>query len=159
VPIATYRIAAGGATTEALVEAGRYGYAHSCVTSENFPVRSAGPTRTRVIVLIEVDGDVSTDEVLAEAARRGLARPTYEDALHFGVQHPDVQREGPVVFLHEPWVGYFGRRDVLCLWDNAGRRELGLGGFDDRWSRDHRFAFVEGRAGDPGPPAFRAAAS
>ena len=32
----------------------------------------------------------------------------------------------PVVFLHDPWFGFFGRRDVLCLWSNAGRRELGL---------------------------------
>ena len=44
--------------------------------------------------------------------------------------------------LHDPWVGYFGRRDVLCLWANAGRRELGLEGFDDTWGPAHRFAFV-----------------
>jgi hypothetical protein len=143
----TYRITVGGDTTEALVEAGGYGYAHSCVTSENFPVPSSGPRRPRAIVLLAVERDVSTDEVLAEAARRGLARPTYEDALHFGVEHPDAQRDGPIVFLHDPWVGFFGRRDVLCLWANAGRRELGLGGFDDRWSRDHRFAFVDRAAG------------
>ena len=37
-----YRIARAGArSTEQLVEAGGYGYAHSCVTSENFPVRGA----------------------------------------------------------------------------------------------------------------------
>jgi len=47
-----------------------------------------------------------------------------------------------VVFLHDPWVGFFGRRDVLCLWSNAGRRELGLEGFDDTWGPRHRFAFV-----------------
>ena len=53
-----------------------------------------------------------------------------------------LQREHPVVFLHDPWFGYFGRRDVLCLWTNAGRRELGLEGIDDRWSPRYRFAFV-----------------
>lgn len=52
-----------------------------------------------------------------------------------------------MAFLHEPWVGFFGRRDVLCLWSNAGRRELGLEGFDDPWSRSHRFAFVRGQGG------------
>jgi hypothetical protein len=76
------------------------------------------------------------------AARVGLERPTYEDALPFGITHPDVQREGPVVFLHDPWFGYFGRRDVVCLWTNADRRELGLEGFDARWSPRYRFAFV-----------------
>ncbi len=147
----TYEITVGGGgATEALVAAGQYGYAHSAVTSETFPVRPDAERRPRVVVLVEVDREVSTDEVLAEAARRGLARPTYEDALHFGIQHPDVQRERPVVFLHTPWVGHFGRRDVLCLWANAGRRELGLGDFDGRWSPDHRFAFVGGT-----PPAGR----
>ena len=47
-----------------------------------------------------------------------------------------------MVFLHDPWVGFFGRRDVVSLWSNAGRRELGLEDYDARWSRTHRFAFV-----------------
>ena len=139
-----YRIRrAGPRSTEQLVEAGGYGYAHSCVTSENFPSRgtAAGPAE---IVLVGFDGTVTAGEALAEAARRGLARPTYEDALHFGAEHPEAQREHAIVFLHEPWVGYFGRRDVLCLWSNAGRRELGLEGFDDTWDSRYRFAFVAG---------------
>ncbi|MEX2223066.1 MAG: hypothetical protein WEG40_14840 [Candidatus Rokuibacteriota bacterium] len=142
-----YRIIRDGPrSTEQLVEAGGYGYAHSCVTSENFPtgVAPAGP-RVSEIVLLGFDRDVSAAEALAEAARRRLQPPTYEDALHFGAAHPEVQREHPIVFLHDPWVGFFGRRDVLCLWSNAGRRELGLEGFDDRWSPAHRFAFVAPR--------------
>jgi putative acetyltransferase len=140
--VTRYRIArAGPRSTEQLVEAGGYGYAHSCVTSDNFPARAkaAGPAE---IVLIGFDGPVTAGEALAEAARRGLGRPTYEDALHFGAEHPAAQREHPIVFLHDPWVGYFGRRDVLSLWSNAGRRELGLEGFDDHFGPDHRFAFV-----------------
>lgn len=128
-------------STEQLVEAGGYGYAHSCVTSDNFPARAKamGPAE---IVLIGLEGAVTAAEALAEAARRGLERPTYEDALHFGAEHPEAQREHPIVFLHDPWVGYFGRRDVLSLWSNAGRRELGLEGFDDHFGPGFRFAFV-----------------
>jgi hypothetical protein len=37
---------------------------------------------------------------------------------------------------------------VLCLWDNAGRRELGLEDYDGRWSPPYRFAFV--RSEPPG---------
>jgi hypothetical protein len=137
-----HRITIGdGRSTEELVEAGRYGYAHSAVISENFPT-GAGPTRIRDIVLLGFAREVTATEALADAARRGLTPPTYEDALYFGIEHPDVQREAPVVFLHEPWVGYFGRRDVLLLWDNAGRRELGLEGFDDPFRAAYRFAFV-----------------
>jgi hypothetical protein len=142
-PVSRYRLTrARVGSTEDLVEAGGYGYAHSCVTSENFPLRSATGARPGDVVLLAFDRPVTAGEVLAEAARLGLERPSYEDALHFGAEHPAVQGEHPVVFLHDPWVGYFGRRDVLCLWSNAGRRELGLEGFDDAWSSAHRFAFI-----------------
>ncbi|HET8576081.1 MAG TPA: hypothetical protein VFO18_03200 [Methylomirabilota bacterium] len=134
-----------GRSTEELVEAGGYAYAHSCVTSESFPVRHLGETRVREIMLLEFQDGVTSEEVITEATRLGLERPTYEDALYFGIAYPDVQRERPVVFLHHPWLGLFGRRDVLCLWSNAGRRELGLEGFDVPWSRDYRFAFVSTR--------------
>src|SRR4029453_5377598 len=139
-----YRLARGCVgSTEQLVEAGAYGYAHSCGASENFPVRGdPSATPASEIVLLAFDREITAGEVLAEAARLGLERPTYEDALHFGAEHPAVQREHPVVFLHDPWVGFFGRRDVLCLWSNAGRRELGLEGFDDTWGSAHRFAFI-----------------
>jgi len=53
-----------------------------------------------------------------------------------------VQRHQSVVFLHAPWLGYFGRLDVLCLWTNAGRRELGLVGFDDPRTSGDWLAFV-----------------
>jgi len=139
-----YRISRDGLrSTEQLVEAGGYGYVHSCVTSDNFPVRAMpGGPRVSEIVLLGFEGDVTTAEALAEAARRRLERPTNEDALRFGAEHPEPQREHPIAFLHDPWVGFFGRRDVLCLWSNAGRRELGLEGFDDRWTAEYRFAFV-----------------
>jgi hypothetical protein len=139
----TYRVSAGdGRSTEQLVQAGNYGYAHSCVTSDNFPARRFGAERTREVVLLQLGRAVTSEEAIAEARQLGLERPVYEDALYFGIEYPDAQREGPVVFLHDPWFGFFGRRDVLCLWSNAGRRELGLEGFDDLWSRAYRFAFV-----------------
>ena len=142
-PTDIYRITIGdGRSTEELVEAGGYGYAHSCVNSENFPSRHLGGPRPREVVLLEFDGHVTSTDAMTEAARRGLEPPTYEDALYFGIAHPDVQCQRPVVFLHDPWLGFFGRRDVLCLWGNAGRRELGLEGFDDAWSPKYRFAFV-----------------
>jgi hypothetical protein len=139
----TYRITVGdGRTTEELVAAGNYGYAHSAINSGNFPARHFGGPRQREVALLGFDREVTTTDATTEAARRSLEPPTYEDALYFGIAHPDVQDQGPVVFLHDPWLGFFGRRDVLCLWSNAGRRELGLEGFDDRWSPSYRFAFV-----------------
>jgi hypothetical protein len=138
-----YRVTAGdGRSTEELVAAGDYGYAHSCITSENFPVGRFGGKRVREIVLLGFDQPTTAAEATSAAAQGGLERPTYEDALHFGIAYPDVQIEGPVLFLHDPWFGFFGRRDVICLWSNAGRRELGLEGFDEAWPTPYRFAFV-----------------
>jgi hypothetical protein len=143
-----YRITVGdGRSTEELVEAGKYGYAHSCITSESFPVSRSAAPRPREVLLLAFDHEVTSAEVIAEAGRLGLDCPTYEDALHFGIHYPEIQREEPVVFLHDPWFGFFGRRDVLCLWSNAGRRELGLDGFDDAWSPRSLFAFIR-----PAPP-------
>ena len=100
-----------------------------------------------------MEGYRITTGTIAEAVQLGLQRPTYEDALYFGIEYPDVQRERPVLLLHDPWFGFFGRRDVVCLWSNAGRRELGLEGFDERWSRNYRFGFVRRHAalGAPAP--------
>ena len=82
-------------------------------------------------MLLEFDQATTAADAIATARQRGLERPTYEDALHFGIEHPDMQTGAPVLFLHDPWFGFFGRRDVICLWSNAGRRELGLEGFDE----------------------------
>lgn len=130
-----------GRTTEELVRDGNYNYANSNVNSTNFPVR---PTKrgAREIVLLEFDHDPTSEEVLAEAAKQNLDRPVYEDALYFGVEHPKVQLERPVVFLHESWRGPYGNLYVLDLWSDAGDRELYLTYFVRRWDRYYRFAFV-----------------
>jgi hypothetical protein len=139
-----YRITTGdGRSTEELVQAGAYGYVHSCLTSENFPARHFEGRRVREIVLLRFGRPVTAAEAIGEALAVGLVPPVYEDALYFGIAHPDAQRDGPIVFLHDPWVGHFGRRDVVCLWTNAGRREIGLDGFDDQWAASYRFGFVE----------------
>ncbi|MDA0262530.1 MAG: hypothetical protein O3A93_12940 [Chloroflexi bacterium] len=144
----TYSVTLGdGRSTEELVAAARYGYCHSQVISENFPNRPferlhAKGGMKREIVLLSFDRPISSEDATAAAAQQGLERPYYEDALYFGIEYPEVQLEGPVAFLHDPWLGNHGRRDAICLWNNAGRRELGLEGFDDLWPADYRLAFV-----------------
>ena len=118
-------------TTEELVTAANYGYCHSQVFSDNFPARPFNGKTEREIALLSFGRPVSSEEATAEAAKQGLERPYYEDALYFGIEYPDVQLETPVGFPHDPWLGNHGRRDAICLWSNQGRRELGLEGFDD----------------------------
>ncbi|OGY66912.1 MAG: hypothetical protein A3I89_00750 [Candidatus Harrisonbacteria bacterium RIFCSPLOWO2_02_FULL_41_11] len=130
-------------TTEELVLDGKYNYADAYINSANFPAR-VRRGRAAEIVFIEggdFDHDPTAEEVLVEAAKRGLPRPRYEDGLYFGVEHPGVQREAPVVFLHEPIV-LDGLPRVLCLWGRVGYRGLYLDYFTGGWSRYCRFAFV-----------------
>ena len=134
-------------TTEELVAAAKYGYCHSQVFFDNFPARPFNGGTPREIVLLTFDHPVSSEEATAEAAKQGLERPYYEDALYFGIKYPEVQLEGPVAFLHDPWLGNHGRRDAICLWNNEGRRELGLEGFDDLWQPNYRLAFARSAGG------------
>src|SRR5712691_5569161 len=84
-----YRITTGdGRSTEELVEAGEYEYAHSCLISENFPARHFEGKRVREIVLLEFDHDVASEEAIAAAGEAGLERPMYEDALISGSSIP-----------------------------------------------------------------------
>lgn len=80
-----YHITLGdGRTTEEMVAAARYGYCHSQVFSDNFPARPFNGETPREIVLLTFDRPVSSEEATAEAAKQGLERPYYEDALYFG---------------------------------------------------------------------------
>ena len=128
-----------GRTTEELVRS--YNYVNSNINSTNFPVRPM-ESGAREIVLLGFDREVNSEDAIAEAVKQGLERPVYEDALYFGVEHPDVQREWPVAFLHEPWRDPDGYRRVLHLWRCAGGRDLNLYDFGIRWYRGCRFAFV-----------------
>jgi len=124
-----YNITLGdGRTTEELMAGANYGYCHSQVLSDNFPARPFNGKTPRQIVLLTFVRPISSEEATAEAAKQGLERPYYEDGLYSGVEYPEVQLQAPVAFLHDPWLGNHGRRDAIRLWNNKGRRELGLEG-------------------------------
>ena len=130
----------GNRTTEEVVVAGKYDWANSNINSQNFPMR---PQRSdgATIELLEFDFDPTTEQVFAEARRRGLEDPVYEEGLFFGEQYPEKQRKRPVVFLHEPWQDPSGIRFVVVLYARTGKRKLNLRYYDLRWIRLCRFAF------------------
>ena len=137
-----FRIMTGGTrTTDEVIEAGNYGWTNDMVNGKNFPMRPM-PEGPREIVFLEFDHDPGSEEVLVEAQRQGLERPLYEDALFFGEQYPEEQRNAPIVFLHKPWQSPGGFLFVLVLRCGGRDRSLGLGYFDDGWRQRCRFAFV-----------------
>lgn len=128
--------------TEEAVSAGKYDGVSDNINSQNFPMRSR-PVGKRIVELIEFDYNPTSKQVLAEAEKRGLERPVYEDAFDFGEQFSEKQRERPIVFLHEPWQGPVGGRRVLVLHGDSSGRHLGLDWFDHgAGGRRVVFAFV-----------------
>ena len=131
----------GTRTTDGVIAAGNYDWKNDRVNGENFPMRPM-PEGPREIVFLEFDHDPGSEEVLAEAARQGLERPRYEDALFFGEQYPEEQRKAPIVFLHEPWRDPRRVLGVLVLSCLGRDRSLVLDYFDGGWGQRCRFAFV-----------------
>src|SRR5262245_55879158 len=82
-----------------LLDAGHYHQvsnpAHLFVRGRRF--RLSTVVREVDLVLIEFQHDLRSEEVLAEFSRRGLERPTEEDALLFGEKFPDEQRKYELV--------------------------------------------------------------
>ena len=80
----------GRLTTSELVRLGNYNRSDNWITDKRFPLKKHKPVN-RTVELIEFDYDPTSDEVLTEFARRGLKRPTCEDAFYFGIRHPEEQ--------------------------------------------------------------------
>lgn len=131
----------GGKKATELARLGRYDDWSKDITDDRFPLAKHEPEE-RVIELIEFNYDPTSKDVLREFAKRGLERPTAEDALCFGIQYPKEQVKRPIVFLHEPVLGPDSRRFVLILDGVFGYRELALGWFDSHWFRGCAFAAV-----------------
>jgi hypothetical protein len=132
----SYRITSGdGRSTEELVDAGGYAYAHSCVTPETFPARHFDAGRVREIVLLEFDHGVTSEEAIAEAVQLGLERPMYEDALYVGIKYPDVQREHRWSFSMTPGsaisaaetFSVSGATPAVGSWGSRGSTTVGAG--------------------------------
>ena len=132
-----FRINIGGnRTTEQVVTAGNYNYANPWINSKNFPWRRRQGKRTIELVDMIQHGfssDYSSTDALAVLQKLGLTRPVYEDGLLFGEQHPEKQRERPIMFPHEPVLGTLGHPLVVYLWSNAGYRRLDLGWAGNGW--------------------------
>lgn len=136
----SFSITCEGIKASELVRRGKYDWANDSITDTLFPIEPHAQ-ETRMIELVEFDHDPGSEEVLAEFARRGLERPTPEDALAFGIAYPEEQRKHPVVFLHEP-VLVDGFRSVLVLDGSDRERNLNLNWFAYRWNRYYVFAAV-----------------
>ena len=126
----------GMKTTEMLVKEGAYNYSNPDINSGRFSITSSEESEDE-LVAFKLDYNWTEEQGLAELAKRELDRPTYEHALQFGVQHPEVQREKWLVFLHSPVVGSDGRSCVAVLSGGSGYRYLDLDGVRRKWGSNY----------------------
>jgi len=118
------------AKTSHMIWQGRYDHANPLITNELFPVADGQvrPPQKRVLELVEAEDQTSA---LALFEKKGLERPTYEDALTFGLTYPHHPKNGTIVFLHKP-VLVFSIQRILALTNNQEQRRLSLLWMDRR---------------------------
>ncbi|MEK7067126.1 MAG: hypothetical protein AAB949_01990, partial [Patescibacteria group bacterium] len=75
----------GSYKTSELVALGKYNQSNDQITDELFPIKKRKERMIRVVELIKFNYGITSEDALAEFARRGLERPTYEDVAgtHF----------------------------------------------------------------------------
>ncbi|MDI6606786.1 MAG: hypothetical protein QME65_06580, partial [Candidatus Omnitrophota bacterium] len=134
-------ICKGGLKASELVKLGNYDSVSSLMRDDLFPLDPHQPL-IRVIELVKFAHSLTSEEVLSELERLGLNRPTPQDALFFGINHPEEQMKSPIVFLHEPVEAPPGRFSVFVLYAVDGKRYLGLDWLSIKWGQICLFAGV-----------------
>lgn len=94
----------------------------------------------REMVILEFNHDVTAEEAIREAEKQGLVYTSYEDVDYFGVEYPDMQKEHPVVFVHEGFTDSSDFPYRLCLGHIGDQRKhISFAYYN---CRDKRFAFT-----------------
>jgi hypothetical protein len=123
-----------------MIDAGRYDWINSDITSKRFPVQGQGKQELTA-ELVHFDRSISSDDAVAELDRRGLRPATITELLAFGVAYPEEQRKFPIVALGSV-TEVFGRRFVPYLYRDGAGRDLYLDWLDGGWAGGCRFLAV-----------------
>lgn len=117
---------------------GKYDSVSSDITANHFP--GAGVDTAKLEAqLVHFDRIMESNDVLKELDQAGLRPATLQELLAFGEQHPDTQRQFPIVALGSVWQDRDGRRSIPALWSYAGGRGLYLRWCDYGWFGSCRF--------------------
>jgi hypothetical protein len=126
-------------SVEDAVEAGKYDWSNSDVSTKHFPSKRKG-TAEAEIILVHFNREIESDEAIRELDKMGLRPAELSDGLAFGAKYPDVQREFPVVILGSVWQSPLGGRRCAYLVRDSGKRYLDLRWLDYGWDSGYRFA-------------------
>ena len=119
----------------AMIATGGYNYVNPNIIQERFPHRGNGKVAHEAVT-VGFGRQMKTAQVKAELKRLGIEPWGMAELCTFGVKHPDVQRERPVVATGQHWLSLDRYRRCGVLDRNGSGRDLGLGWGDgsDEWS-------------------------
>lgn len=129
-----------GQSVASLLKAGKYDWQNGNITDQNFPSTETGE-REIDYALFHFKKTMTSEGVIAEMAKENCRPATMKEMLNFGIKHPGVQREFPVVALGSVAELNGGRR-VGYLYRNPAERDAHLNYFDYGWNDYYRFLAV-----------------
>ncbi|MBN1325965.1 hypothetical protein JW977_03215 [Candidatus Falkowbacteria bacterium] len=131
-----------GKTLTEMIRAGKYDYVNDDISDKHFPIQGSGQHEAE-LVLVHLNKDATTKEVMANLDGMGLKPAKIEHQLALGASRPELQKEFPIVALGSVWVDDNGSRSYPCLRCDGDVRGLDLywdwDDDDSRWSGHCRF--------------------
>ena len=122
-----------------MVEAGDYKWVNRGITEKNFPINIKGKVTGKILlILVHFNRCMCSDQVLKKFAEHQLQLQPgiLLGLLVFGAEHPDKQREFPIVAIGSVWknqVPYIGQSSSKNI------RGLSLNSRDRKWGKRYRF--------------------
>lgn len=131
-------------TKEQMIQVGKYDYVNDFLR-DNDPVEGkiAGSGIVSVnLELIHFNRAIFTADAIKKIKKKGYELAGDKHLYAIGEQHPNLQKEFPIVALGSVWRGSDGYRSVACLdgWDDE--RGLGLHWHGNGWRGGYRFLVV-----------------
>jgi hypothetical protein len=124
-----------------MIQAGKYDWINNDITSDHFPITGTGQ-KEEEITLFHFNRSISSDDAIVEMAKKGFRPADPPEILALGAEHPELQKQFPIVALGSPWRDPGGLRHVVYLDRDDARRPLDLVWFERDWIGDWRFAAV-----------------
>lgn len=124
-----------------MIKAGGYNWVNNNITAENFPIQREGK-EVLEITLLPFNRPISSYKAKKKMGKAGYRPANLPELLTLGFQHPDFQRQFPIVALDSVWWLHPGGPCVPCLWGDAWERGLHFRQLKDIWHPGYRFAVV-----------------
>lgn len=128
-------------TVREMVNAGNYDWINSDITEKNFPLPTelSGKKISMSSKLFHFNKDISSEDAIFEIKKAGYYPATLAELLALGENHPELQREFPIVGLGSVLYNVIDFKPVPVICSNDNERKLSLPWLDREWSDDYLF--------------------